>query len=95
MAEPGITLAEELRFLGIQCMAQARGEHRDQDSEFITNLISNLLDIAPGLSVMFHRFFVPAANLPGANLPALLMTAAKDLSRLANDLDRDAERRAA
>ncbi|MGL5447475.1 MAG: hypothetical protein ACRDBL_09215 [Rhabdaerophilum sp.] len=95
MSDPSFTLAEELRFLGIQCMAQARGTHRDQDREFLSNLVGRLFECAPNLSVIYARLLFPAADLPGANLPALLMTAAKDLSSLANDLEQHMQGRAA
>jgi hypothetical protein len=95
MRDIAFTLAEELRFLGLQCMAQANGAHRDQDREFLSNLVGRLFEIAPNLSIIYARLLFPAADLPGANLPAILMTAAKDLSLIASDLDRHAEGRAA
>lgn len=95
MAEPVFTLADELRFLGIQCLAQARGTHRDQDREFLANLVGRLFEFAPNLSMIYARLLFPAADLAGANLPALLMTAAKDLSLLADDLDQHMNGRAA
>ncbi len=95
MRDIALTLAEELRFLGLQCMAQARGDHRDQDREFLSTLVARLFECAPNLSIIYARLLFPAADLPGANLPALLMTAAKDLSLLADDLDQHTSGRAA
>jgi hypothetical protein len=95
MRDIAFTLAEELRFLGIQCTAQARGDHRDQDREFITTLIARIFEFAPNLSLIFARLLLPAAELPGAHLSALILTAGRDLAALADDLDRDAEGRAA
>lgn len=37
-----ITLADEFRFLASQCQAQAEGDHRDQDRQFIAGLVAQL-----------------------------------------------------
>lgn len=95
MTSAPFTLSEELRFLGLQCQAQARGNHRDQDREFLSNLVVLLFEFAPNLSMIYARLLFPAADMPGVNLPALLMTAAKDLSLLADDLDQHMSGRAA
>lgn len=89
------TIAEELRFLGLQCLAQARGEHRDQDREFISNLLARIFEFAPNLSLIYARLLLPAADFELANLRALILSAGRDLDLLADDLDRDAEGRAA
>lgn len=90
-----ITLADELRFLGVQCAAHARGSHRDQDREFISTLLANLFEIAPNFSVLMAALVLPAANLPDANLPALIARVSRDLDQVAQELDRDAQGRAA
>ena len=95
MPDIAISLADELRFLALQCAAQVRSNHRDQDRAFIDNLIARIFEVAPNLSIILARFLIPAADLHGANLPGLISLAGRDLERLAEDLDRHVEGRAA
>ncbi|MBN8533876.1 MAG: hypothetical protein J0L51_07265 [Rhizobiales bacterium] len=95
MRDIALTLAEELRFLGLQCMAQARGSHRDQDRAFIDNLLARLFEIAPNLSLIYARLLIPAAEFELANLRALILSAGRDLDLLADDLDQHMSGRAA
>jgi hypothetical protein len=95
MAEIATSLADELRFLGLQCEAQVRGNHRDQDRTFIDNLIARLFEVAPNLSRLYSELLIPAADCELANLRALISGAGHDLHMLADDLDRDTKGRAA
>jgi len=95
MTITSFTIADELRFLAIQCQAQVRGTHRDQDRAFIDNLIARLFEIAPNLSLIYARQLIPAASFELANLPALISLAGRDLDHLADDFERGTCGRAA
>lgn len=95
MTGENFTLADELRFLGLQCEAQARGDHRDEDRVFLHTLIARLFEIAPNLSLIYARLLLPAADSEITSLRGLIARAGRDFDLLADDLERHATGRAA
>ena len=64
--------AEELAFLSAQCRAQASGNHRDQDREFIRTLAGQLFSVGGCATLDFIARAIAELADPKADLPAQL-----------------------
>lgn len=84
MAE--ISTADEFRFLAAQCDAQAEGEHRDQDAEFIRRLAPCVFALGGHAAIDFIARLIAEAVAPEEPLPDVLRRTAQALRASAERL---------
>lgn len=91
-----ITLADEFRFLAAQCRAQAEGDHRDQDRQFIAGLVAQLAVLGgPDAANTSSLLSIEACRCKPDELPDLIRLAGTALRHGARVIEGKIRRRAA
>ena len=87
MSAPDFTIADEFRFLAIQCEEQAASAERGQDAGFIRLLAANIFQLGGHATIEFIARLIGEAAVPAGSIPDLLKRTAAALRQAAVRLD--------
>ena len=91
-----LTLPDEMRFLAAQCLAQAEGNHRDQDRQFVAGLVAQLAILGgPDAANASSLISIEAMRCKPEELPDLIRLAGTALRHGARVTEGKIRRRAA